>query len=813
MPDRENYELFHYELVRKLAPECMVLLKSDKSFPLREPCKIALFGSGARHTLRGGTGGGIVEVKNYTTIEQGLKRAGFDITSNAWLDGYDEVLAETKKDYRAGVKATIATEGLTGLGALSVAMPEPDYDLPLEGEGEVAVYVLARASGEGADRNEKEGDVKLLKNEIRDIKKLSETYCKFLLVLNVSGVVDLSPVVETVQNIFLLSQTGIAIGDAFADVLLGKSYPSGKLASTWAAWENYSKIGGFGDMNDTRYREGIYVGYRYFDSVNEKPLFPFGYGMSFTSFSITCAKPTLNGSTVLLPITVKNCGDFNGKEVVQLYVSVPEEKLDQPYQSLAAFHKTQELAPNQTEKITLSFDLRSLASFDTASSCRVLEKGEYILRVGNSSKHTQVAGIVVLDQTAIVEKVVHAGGSPDFIDWKPKKKIFREDYGNKIIINLSAKDIVPYEHKVSAIDKKAVELVKTLSVSDLAHICTGYFGEDHEGHGSTLVPGAAGQTTDILLDKGLPCFVMADGPAGLHVSRVYGIDEKGIYPAVSEETKAVKELLPPEILAYCLKLFPDAANENRKGTLYEQNCTALPIETAIAQSWNTEVCESCGEIAAWESVHFNVRFWLSPALNIHRNILCGRNFEYFSEDPLVSGKMAAAVVKGAQKSGKCAATLKHFVCNEQETNRLYSNSMVSERALRDIYLRAFEIAVKEGTPLAVMSSYNLLNGEHTAHRSDILENVLRKEWGFEGMVMSDWVAYSDSPDVDKKYKRSCASGCIRGGTDLMMPGYRGHYENIMNAIENEESEYPLDRETLEKSAARIVSVLYRLKCK
>lgn len=175
--------------------------------------------------------------------------------------------------------------------------------------------------------------------------------------------------------------------------------------------------------------------------------------------------------------------------------------------------------------------------------------------------------------------------------------------------------------------------------------------------------------------------------------------------------------------------------------------------------------------------------------------------------------MAAAVVKGAQKSGKCAATLKHFVCNEQETNRLYSNSMVSERALRDIYLRAFEIAVKEGTPLAVMSSYNLLNGEHTAHRSDILENVLRQEWGFEGMVMSDWVAYSDSPDADKKYKRSCASGCIRGGTDLMMPGYRGHYENIMNAIENEESEYPLDRETLEKSAARIVSVLYRLKRK
>lgn len=802
----ENYD----NIIREIAPECAVLLKKDGSFPLSKPCKIAIFGNGARHTLRGGTGGGIVEVKTFTTVEQGLEKAGFEITSKDWLGGYDRIVSDAKRNYRAGIKTKIATEGLTGLGALSIAMPEPEYDLSLTGKGDTAVYVLSRASGESADRSEEEGDVKLRQSEIRDIKELTHKYIKFMLVLNVSGVVDLSPIVDCCGNILYLSQLGAVTGDVFADIILGKCYPSGKLASTWAAYEDYSKIGDFGNTDDTRYKEGIYVGYRYFDSVGVKTLYPFGYGISYTEFTISAEKPTVNGSKVSLPVNVKNTGSFKGKEVVQLYVSLPQGKLDQPYQVLAAFRKTKELLPDESEKLTVSFDLRDLACFDSESCCRILEAGNYILRIGNSSRNTQIAGAVKLDKTAVVERVTHVGGTPDFEDWKPET-VAATQFADVPIINVSAADIAEFVHKKQKPDKRATEFVKGLTDDELAHMLTGYFTEDFSGQGSTIVPGAAGQSTDVLEGKGLSCFVMADGPAGVHLCKEYGVDEKGKYSVVSEETKAIKELLTPEMLAYCLKLFPDAANENRKGKIYEQICTALPIETALAQSWNEQVCERCGEISGKEAVKYGVHFWLAPALNIHRNILCGRNFEYFSEDPLISGKMAAAIVRGAQQSAKCACTLKHFVCNEQETNRLYSNSMVSERALRDIYLKAFEIAVKESKPLAVMNSYNLVNGEHTAHRVDLMETVLRGEWGFEGMVMSDWVSYSEAPDNDKKYKRSTAAGCIHGGTDLVMPGFKGHYESILNALNNENADYPLDRKQVEKSAARIVTVFKKLK--
>ena len=306
-----DYEVKHIQKVRELTPECMVLLKSNGAFPLQEAGEIALYGNAARKTIKGGTGSGDVNVRHYTTVEEGLERAGFTITTKEWLDEYDALWKEANRQFKAGIKAKIAAEGLSaimlGIGAI---MREPEYELPMVGTGETALYVLGRISGEGADRTPEKGDCQLTDTEVHNILTLQKQYKNFMLVLNVGGVVDLSPVVDEVDNILLLSQTGIAIGDAFADVLLGKSYPSGKLTSTWAKWEDYCHEGDFGNTNDTLYKEGIYVGYRYFDTVGKHPMFSFGYGLGYTTFSITSKEVRVQKSQVTVMADVKNTGNL-----------------------------------------------------------------------------------------------------------------------------------------------------------------------------------------------------------------------------------------------------------------------------------------------------------------------------------------------------------------------------------------------------------------------------------------------------------------------------------------------------------------------
>lgn len=805
----KKFEIEHYNTVRNLSSECIVLLKSDGSFPIDVNEKISLYGNGARHTLRGGTGGGIVEVRSFTTVEQGLKNAGFAVVSDEWLNAYDAICEKAKAEHKNSVKSALATDGLTALGALSVAMSEPDYDLPFTGKSEVAIYVLTRVSGEGADRAEKEGDIYLTKTEIRDIFALSKQYKKFMLVLNVSGVVDLSPVVDMVNNIMLLSQLGSATGDAFADVLCGKTYPSGKLASTWAKYSDYCKEGDINPPDDTKYREGIYVGYRYFDSADVQPLFPFGFGLSYTTFQAEVFKPTLKGTVITIPVAVKNIGTHTGKEVVQVYVSVPCGKLNQPYQVLAAFQKTKELKAEQSQILNISFDIREIASFDGESCCRILESGDYVIRVGNSSRNTEAAAIVRLDKTAVVERVTHVGGNPDFEDYKPERKAASVS-ADLPILELKADDVSEVKHTKPQIDERAVAFVKSLSDEELCYLCTGNFDEETSAAlDSEYVPGAAGQSTLKYKQKGIHSLIMADGPAGLHISGQYGIDDNGKYPVVNQETKEIKAMLPPEILKYLLVIFPDAANENRGGEICDQYCTALPIETALAQSFNPDLCFICGDIVGSEMEEYGVDFHLAPALNTHRHTLCGRNFEYFSEDPYLSGKLAVGIIKGVQSHKGKGSMPKHFVCNEQDTNRLNSNSILSERALRDIYMRPFEIAVKEGKPLAIMTSYNLVNGVHTSERSDLINTVLRDEWGFDGIVVSDWVGYKKSPDGDMKYPRARAHKTVATGNDLMMPGSKGHYDELLENLHNPES--PLTREILEVCAARMVAMAWKIK--
>lgn len=806
----ENYEREHTEKVRALSPECMVLLKSDGSFPLDTPGKIALYGNAARKTIKGGTGSGDVNVRHYPSVEEGLENAGFTITSKAWLDGYDAIWQEANKAFKAGIKAKITAEGLSaimlGIGAI---MQEPEYALPLDSEGDTAIYVLGRISGEGADRAPEKGNFLLTDTEIRDILALQKKYPRFLLVLNVGGVVDLSPVVNEVSNILLLSQLGSAIGDAFADVLLGKAYPSGKLAATWAKWEDYCHIGDFGDPNDTRYQEGIYVGYRYFDSVDKQPMFPFGYGLGYTSFEMTVKAATAEGSWVTVPAEVKNTGKYPGKEVVQLYVSIPEGKLDQPYQVLAAFAKTGELKPGESEKLTLSFRMEDIASFDEESCNAILEKGSYVLHIGNSSRDTAVCAVVELDDDALVQRLHDVGGKPDFTDWKPEQRKAIRIPESVPVLKLSASAISEIIPDLPVIDPKAAELAASMTESDLAMLCTGAYngGVDSNsviGNAGITVAGAAGETTGIF--ENIPALIMADGPAGVRISPRYGKDENGVYSLDSGSMAEVAELLPEQMLAL---LGFGKEKPQRGGTVHEQYCTAIPIGAALAQSWNPDVCEVCGDIAAEEMERFGVHVWLAPALNIHRFPLCGRNFEYYSEDPLISGKMAAGVTRGVQKHPGCGVSIKHFCCNNQETNRMHSNSQVSQRAMRDIYLKGFRIAIDESDPATVMSSYNLLNGEHTSQRYDLLETLLREEWGYKGIVMSDWVT-GNINKPDDRYPGAVASGAVKAGNDIMMPGTEGHHADMMNALGSSDAAYPITRSDLEKSAARMIALAWRL---
>lgn len=320
------------------------------------------------------------------------------------------------------------------------------------------------------------------------------------------------------------------------------------------------------------------------------------------------------------------------------------------------------------------------------------------------------------------------------------------------------------------------------------------------GNAGMKVAGAAGETTSIFTKEGLPSLVMADGPAGLRLSRQYGVDEDGIYAVGDEIPAALVEFVDEKILAMLGN--SKGVKKERNGATYNQYCSAIPIGTALAQSWNVTLANECGNLVGEEMERFGVNIWLAPALNIQRSPLCGRNFEYYSEDPFISGKMAAAITKGVQSHPGCGVTVKHFCCNNQETNRFHSNSVVDERTLRDLYLRGFEIAIKEANPAAVMTSYNLLNGEHTSQRRDLNVMVLRNEWGYRGLVMSDWLVSGFA--MEHKYPSACAAGCIKAGNDLIMPGGEAEIQNIMEALHNPDSKYSISRRDLEECAASVI---------
>ena len=804
MQDTKNeeiqpYEKLHIDFLKDNSAECTLFLNRNDAFPLSSPCKLLLIGSGARQTLKGGTGSGEVESRYYTTCEQGLESAGFEIVSKDWLDKFPQFkkakrqsFVNLQKELAESYKGDVC-EFQTG-----AAQPEAEYDLPLEYQADASIYVISRLSGENSDRRLIKGDIYLTDSEIRDILLLNEKYEKFMLVLNVVGPVDLTPV-KNVKNILLLSQLGVVTGDILADIVLGKANPSGKLATTWSAIKDYRYIDEFGGFNNTRYIEGLYVGYRFFDSFQVKPLYPFGFGLSYTDFSINKKSLSNKKSEITIDVEVKNDGKYDGKEVVQVYVSPSQENKDKPYQSLVAFKKTPVIKPNEKANLSISFRLEDIARYDEENAQYILDKGNYIIRVGNCSNKTEVYGYISLGENIITQKLKNVGGKADFPPLTPEIKI-NDDLTSAQKIELTKDDFeyiqINYDYK-----SKINEKVKNFSNEELCKLSLGKFVDNIKDDTIYQYLGTAGETCQSIkeIDKFL---ILVDGPAGIRVAQKYGIDEKGKY-RLSENVfvRDMKDFMDPQ--EYAKTDMPDN-NKDRKGKIYYCNFTAIPVATALAQTFNEEFLEKIAkDVVGEEMDSFKFQVWLAPALNIHRNILCGRNFEYFSEDPLISGKMAAALSRGVQTHKNRAVTIKHFTCNNQELNRKNSNSILSERVLREIYLKGFQIAIKEGKPHCLMTSYNLVNGEHASQRRDLIIDVLRCEWGFDGLIMSDWYESEDIPNKVSYYPSQMASFNIKAGNDLQMWGRKRDYEVVMQAVKDG----VVTRDDLLETASRVYNTI------
>ena len=805
--EQYSYEKEHLRVLRALAPECTVLLRSNGDFPLDAPGKLALYGGGARHTYMGGTGSGEVNTRYRVSVEEGLRAAGFTITTERWLDAYDDMLRQARRDFVRAVQDKARKEHknpiLEGMGAV---MTLPDYEFPLSGEGDTAVYILSRICGEGADRKAEAGDVRLSRSEVRDILALNRQYPRFLLVLNVGAPVDLLPLSE-VKNILLLSQLGIDTGHVLADLLTGRAYPSGKLTATWSAWESYCEEGQFGAADETQYREGVYVGYRYFDSIARSPLFPFGFGLGYTDFALSFLSAEAEGEEIRVRASVRNTGKRKGRETAQLYLSVPAKTLDAPFQTLCAFAKTRELSPGETDELTLSFRLSDAASYDTVRQRWFLDSGDYVLRLGTSSANAAPCALLRLNREVVTREVRNSCGVPGFADWKPERRRTETlpEGLSVVLVDASAFETrrVTYgmPHEVDAVvrgipDRKLVYLnVGAITGGAVSGVI---------GGGSQLVAGAAGETTGRLSEYGFAALSMADGPAGLRLSRRYYTDGKGAH-AMEGGLTSLLEFAPRWQAAVLGRV--TNRKPRRGAVIHEQYATAIPIGTAIAQSWNLALAERCGDIVGAEMERFGVDLWLAPALNIQRDIRCGRNFEYLSEDPLLSGLFAAALCRGVQKHPGRAATIKHFAANNQETNRYNNNSQVSERAMREIYLRGFEVCIREGQPLALMTSYNLLNGVHTSEHRALLEDILRCEFGFDGVVMTDWIAGRSMLSRGAKYPAPAADRIAAAGGDLVMPGEQRDIDDLLKGLKKG----TVSRDQLEINATRLLSLVRRLR--
>ncbi len=742
-------------LVRRLSADGMVLLKNDGTLPLNKNDKAAAFGRTMYFCFKGGAGSGDVMGREPVQPFDAMTADGFELEKSVsdFYISYNAERYEKELKYwnRVNRKWTNSFEE-----------PVPENTI-VENAAEIcdiALISLGRSSGEWLDIPAEKGGFYLTDNEREMLRRVTSSFKKTVLLLNYCGTMDLSFIEEFDFNAVLYTAMGgEQMGNAVCDVLSGRVNPSAKLTDTWLKkLDDYPIHDGF-DSLYIPYNEGIYVGYRYFDSFNVTPLFPFGYGLSYTDFEICDADALLSGSRVTLTATVKNTGNFDGREVVQAYISEPWGKLEKAYQQLAAFKKTAVIKKGESERVELSFDLKDFAAYNENTAEYVLEEGEYFVRLGNSSRNTHIVAAVTVDTDIVCEKLSNRlslkkpispiSADPDKMytydgetdEKKSCKKLVLPN--NSIATRVveypeTPKELVKADDKLYTLDEvrdgKATmeQFVAQLSDTELANILNGVTGsvlptEMHVGTMARKVQGAAGEIWSDGRYKIDPC-VNADGPAGIRLGGF--INNEGDIPTDTELS---------------LKM------------------TAFPSATTLANTWDTAVVEQFGRAVSEDMDTCDLQGWLAPGMNIHRSPLCGRNFEYYSEDPVISGVMAAATVRGVQldKNGNPDghyATIKHFAANNAESHRFDSDSAVPERALREIYLKGFKIAVEDSQPYAIMNSYNKVNGVYTSDSYDLNTAILRDEWGFDSCVMTDWGA------------KSSAEFMPNAGCDLVMPG-------------------------------------------
>ena len=789
------------QVAYRAACESIVMLKNDGALPFAGK-KVALYGPGVSMTIKGGTGSGEVNERHSVTVLEGMEDRGFQVTTKDWISRfevhYQQKLAEYKKEKKKRVNI-LKLDSIMSMLFDNFRFPDgprvTDADVAAS-DTDCCIYVLSRQAGEGGDRKVEAGDFLLTEGEKETIRFLAEKYEKFVLAINCGSAMDMGALeqIPGINAILYICQLGTEGGHAFADVISGAVTPSGKLASTWVKkYEDVPFAMDFGALNgnlqDEYYKEGIYVGYRYYDSFRVEPAFPFGFGLSYTDFTIGCAGVCAEGTKVTVKCTVTNSGAvWSGKEVAQLYVSAPNGQLSKEYQSLAAFGKTRELAPGEADVLELTFDLKDLASYRETDGCYVLDAGDYILRLGNSSRNTMVVGAVELTVEAIVSR--HGQICPPAA---PVEELQAEPFDfekverNRVVVDASAVETVTYTYETPGIcdDPRVQKFMDGLSDGDMVEIVVGagLFKNDHRFQ----MPGSVGNTTSKFWDRGLANVTLCDGPAGLRIQKRSAVDKKGNVKAM-EAALSVLNSLPNFAKKFMLG--------NPNDPMLYQYTTAFPVTHALTQSWNTQLLGQVGEAIYREMQEYGCVYWLAPAVNIHRNPLCGRNFEYYSEDPFLTGAMASAVIRGVQQEEGFYVTVKHYACNNQEDNRNHVSSNLNERTLREIYLRGFERTVRQGGAKAIMTSYNRLNGIYTPNSYDLCTKALRNEWGFDGVVMTDWFS-TNKGQADNAL-------AIRAGNDLIMPGTGGNKKEILKGLASGK----VSREDLRRSCARVVKSIF-----
>lgn len=751
----------HIVLSKEAAKEGMVLLKNEKGvLPLKKGSKIALFGKGTFDYVKGGGGSGDVTVSYTRGLYDGFRQ----------LPDRVSIFEELADFYRENVKKQYAEGKEPGM----TVEPEVPTDLLKKARRycDTAVISICRFSGEGWDRKS-ESDFYLTREETAMVTAVSDTFEKVVVVMNVGGMVDTCWFKENerIQSVLMAWQGGIEGGLAAAELLTGLGNPCGKLSDTFARQlEDYPSTYNFHESEEyVDYTEDIYVGYRYFETIPgavEKVNYPFGFGLSYTKFSLDRQVVEKRGHHLRVTVDVCNMGDLPGKEVVQVYYSAPQGKLGKPARELVAFGKTRLLAPGETQKMVLRFQINDMASYDDLGKVKkaayVLEKGEYRFYIGTSIRDTVEDNyVMVLDEDIITEQL-----SSKMVPTQLKKRMLSDgqyeelplgepfDTDASVLEKRDSKDmdghtpVVKFRPGFVLWKQEQVHCLNevaegTLSMEEfLAQLSDEQLAELLGGQPNTGVANTFGYGN--LPEYGVPNIMTADGPAGLRISRKCGV---------------------------CT--------------------TAWPCATMLACTWNPELVERVGEAGGAEVKENNIAVWLTPAVNIHRSPLCGRNFEYYSEDPFLTGKMAAAMVRGIQ-SNHVAATVKHFALNNKETNRKNSDSRASERAIREIYLKAFEIIVKEAKPWSIMSSYNIINGHRASENRELLEDILRGEWGFDGMVTTDWWTFGEH------YKE------VKAGNDVKMGC--GFPERILEAMEKG----AITRQELEICAKRVLGLILRI---